>query len=124
MGLDTVELLMSFERYFSLEIPDATAETIYTVGDLAAWLSQQLGVAGLRQSAVREMIAKQLLSELPPGSAEATSLRQVLPAAQVLEGYRDALQKRYGLMLPPLAAPLPPLRYAFTMGAPNWSAAT
>jgi acyl carrier protein len=53
MGLDTVELLISFELYFSLEVPDATAETIYTVSDIATWLSQQLGVAGLRQSAVR-----------------------------------------------------------------------
>jgi acyl carrier protein len=46
MGLDTVELAMSFERYFNLEIPDTAFESIYTVGEVATWFSQQLSVAG------------------------------------------------------------------------------
>ena len=75
MGLDTVELMVSLERYFGLEIPDSIAETIYTVGDLATWLSQQLGVSGLWQSAVRVAVAEQLLSEALPGSDETTPLR-------------------------------------------------
>ncbi|MDJ0363654.1 hypothetical protein QMK33_00700 [Hymenobacter sp. H14-R3] len=50
MGLDTVELAYSFEQYFQVEIPDAVSEKLYTVGDVALWFSQQLGVAG-RQSA-------------------------------------------------------------------------
>jgi len=107
MGLDTVELIMSFERYFGLAVPDSEAEKINTVGDVAAWFSQQLGVAGQQRSAVRVAVAKQLLSELPPGATEATPLRQLLPAAQALNGYRYALRNRYGLMLPPLSAPPP-----------------
>jgi acyl carrier protein len=103
MGLDTVELLMSFERYFSLEVPDATAETIYTVGDIATWLSQQLGVAGLRESAVRATVAGQMLRELPPSSTEATPLRQLLPDAAALKTYRHTLKERAGLILPPLS---------------------
>jgi len=53
MGMDSVELIMSFEIYLKLEVPDAVAENIYTVGDAATWFSQQLGVAGQHQSAVR-----------------------------------------------------------------------
>lgn len=103
MGLDTVELMVSLERYFSLEIPDSIAETIYTVGDLSTWLSQQLGVSGLRQSAVRVTIAEQLLSEAPPGSDETTPLRQLFSNAAALKNYRYALKERYGLVLPPLS---------------------
>ena len=108
MGLDTVELMVSLERYFCLEIPDSIAETIYTVGDLSTWLSQQLGVSGLRQSAVRVTIAEQLLSEAPPGSDETTPLRQLFSNAAALKNYRYALKERYGLVLPPLS----PLRVA------------
>lgn len=105
MGLDTVELAHRLERYFSCEIPDALSETLYTVGDVATWSSQQLGVAGQRHSAVRAAVAAQLLSELPPGAAEATPLSQVLPDAQTLKTYRYALRNRYGLVLSPLSAP-------------------
>lgn len=104
MGLDTVELVMSFERYFGLAVPDSEAEKINTVGDVAAWFSQQLGVAG-QQSAVRASVAGQFLRELPPGATEATPLRQLLPDVQALNGYRYALCNRYGLILPPLSAP-------------------
>jgi acyl carrier protein len=105
MGLDTVELAMSFERYFGLEIPDAMSEKLNTVGDVATWFSQQLGVAEQHHSAVRAAVMEQLLSELPPGAAGDTALRQLLPNAQVLKAYRYALRNRYGLVLPPLAAP-------------------
>lgn len=33
MGLDLVELVMSFEEEFGIEIPDSIAEKIVTVGD-------------------------------------------------------------------------------------------
>jgi acyl carrier protein len=105
MGLDTVELAMSFERYFGLELPDAVSEKLNTVGDVAAWFSQQLGVAGQQQSAVRATTMQQLLRELPPGAAETMPLHQLLPDAQALKTYRYALRNRYGLVLPPLAAP-------------------
>ena len=34
MGLDTVELIMSFEEQFGLEIPNASAEAMITVRDV------------------------------------------------------------------------------------------
>lgn len=108
MGLDTVELVMSFERYFNLEIPDAVVESIHTVGEVATWFSQQFGVAEQRQSIMRAAVAGQLMSELPPGAAEATPLRQALPDAAAVKTCRHALRERYNLILPPLS----PLRAA------------
>ena len=42
MGLDTVELILSIEETFDIEIPDAVAEKIYTVGDLHAFVFSEL----------------------------------------------------------------------------------
>jgi hypothetical protein len=42
MGLDTVELVMAVEEEFDLEIPDATAEKIFTVGDLHTFVVAEL----------------------------------------------------------------------------------
>jgi len=133
MGLDTVELMVSLERYFGLEIPDSVAETIYTVGNLSTWLSQQLGVSGLRQSAARVAVAAQLLSGAPPGSDETTPLCQLLPNAAALKNYQYALKNRYGLVLPPLSplrvAPATPSLWESLTGqllpsAPHWSTQT
>jgi acyl carrier protein len=38
MGLDTVELVMKVEETFDLEIPDAVASKLYTVGQLHAYV--------------------------------------------------------------------------------------
>ena len=37
-SLDTVELIMEFEKVFSLSIPDEEAEKIVTVGDAISYL--------------------------------------------------------------------------------------
>lgn len=37
-SLDTVELIMEFEKAFNLQIPDADAENIKTVGDAIAYI--------------------------------------------------------------------------------------
>lgn len=56
MGLDTVELLYSFEQCFSLDIPDSVCEAVHRVGEISAYVSQRLGVASLRHSAAREAV--------------------------------------------------------------------
>ena len=38
-SLDTVELVMEFEKAFNLQIPDEDAEKISTVGDAVTYLS-------------------------------------------------------------------------------------
>ena len=39
-SLDTVELIMEFEKAFDITIPDAEAEKISTVGDSIAYIEQ------------------------------------------------------------------------------------
>lgn len=39
-SLDTVELIMEFEKEFGIQIPDEEAETIKTVGDAIAYIEQ------------------------------------------------------------------------------------
>lgn len=40
-SLDTVELIMEFEKEFDLTIPDEEAENIATVGDAVSYLSEK-----------------------------------------------------------------------------------
>ena len=42
-SLDTVELVMEFEKAFNLQIPDEDAEKISTVGDAIKYLKSKLG---------------------------------------------------------------------------------
>lgn len=37
-SLDTVELIMEFEKQFGISIPDEQAETIQTVGDAVSYI--------------------------------------------------------------------------------------
>ena len=116
MGLDTVELVVSFEKHFNLIVPDRVAERISTVGEMAAWLGQQLGTAGRRESAARNAVAMQLreLFTLPATLAAAevqtTPLSQLLPDRATLQQAAAQLLVRAGLLLPVLpqnAASLP-----------------
>lgn len=43
-SLDTVELVMEFEKEFGIQVPDEDAEKIRTVGDAINYLKQKLGV--------------------------------------------------------------------------------
>lgn len=40
-SLDTVELIMEFEKEFNISIPDDDAETILTVGDAVSYLESK-----------------------------------------------------------------------------------
>ncbi len=40
-SLDTVELVMEFEKAFNLQIPDEDAEKIQTVGDAVSYVSSK-----------------------------------------------------------------------------------
>ena len=42
MALDTVELIMEFEKEFNVAIPDDQAETIGTVGQAIAYLEKNV----------------------------------------------------------------------------------
>jgi acyl carrier protein len=42
-SLDTVELIMEFEKKFNIEIPDDQAENIVTVGDAVKFIEDKVG---------------------------------------------------------------------------------
>lgn len=42
-SLDTVELVMAFEKEFDVDIPDEEAEKLRTVGDALGYLHQKMG---------------------------------------------------------------------------------
>ena len=42
-SLDTVELVMAFEKEFDIDIPDDEAEKLRTVGDALKYLHEKLG---------------------------------------------------------------------------------
>jgi acyl carrier protein len=44
-SLDTVELVMVFEKEFGLEIPDEDSEKLRTVGDVLKYLHTKMGEA-------------------------------------------------------------------------------
>jgi acyl carrier protein len=44
-SLDTVELVMEFEKEFNIQIPDEDQEKIRTVGDAINYLKEKLGQA-------------------------------------------------------------------------------
>jgi hypothetical protein len=44
MGLDSVELLMRFEKEFKKDVPDQDAGNISTVGDMANWFYNNLTI--------------------------------------------------------------------------------
>jgi acyl carrier protein len=44
-SLDTVELVMEFEKAFNVQIPDEDAEKISTVGDAVKYLNAKLGTS-------------------------------------------------------------------------------
>jgi len=44
-SLDTVELIMEFEKEFDITIPDEEAEKIVTVGDAIKYLKEKIGQA-------------------------------------------------------------------------------
>ena len=41
-SLDTVELIMEFEKEFNISIPDEAAEKIVTVGDAVSYLTENV----------------------------------------------------------------------------------
>src|SRR4051812_22739373 len=108
MGLDTVELIVCFEKHFQLTISDAAAGSIGTVGEMAAWLGQQLNTPSRRESAVRATVAArlgQLFAQpavLPAFEAEATPLLQLLPNRAAQARYAALLLTHHGLQLPEL----------------------
>jgi acyl carrier protein len=79
MGLDTVELVMAVEQWFEISIPDAVAETLFTVGDLHGFIISELsrsGRFGGDSSRVYEQLRDSIVRQL------GVSADQVVPTAR------------------------------------------
>ena len=107
MGLDSVELLVRFEKYFEVDVPDAVAEILYTPADVAAWVSQHLGLPATARSPGREAVAQQLqaLFAVP---AAATRLADLLPTGEAWAHYAQRLADQTGWRLPEIGWLRPP----------------
>jgi acyl carrier protein len=109
MGLDSVELLVRFEKYFEVEVPDAVAERLYTPSDVAAWISQLLGIATTSDSPSREAVAQQLgllfAAHVPVAD---TLLADLLPNGEAWAHYAQLLADQVGWQLPEIGWLQPP----------------
>ena len=102
MGLDSVELVMAWEREFGIDIPDEAVEHMLTPAVVIDWISQELGavsddppqpcVSLLEFHQIRrELMAKGMpKSEIKPG----TSLRGMWPFRHTVQ---DEVWKRVGV---------------------------
>ncbi len=63
MGLDSVELLVSFENEFGIEVPDLDAEHMSTVGDVATWFFGHMSIKKLNNT-TKLVLAKKILGSL------------------------------------------------------------
>lgn len=111
MGLDTVDLIFSFERYFEHEMPDPVAETLSTVRDVAQWYSQQLGLVE-QPSVIRHMVQDQVLAALAVPTAvgeavDALLLIQMLPDDNTVLTFQQRLLADSGLNMSLLSPPVP-----------------
>lgn len=58
MGLDSVELIVSFENHFDIAIPDGEAENIVTVQDAAHCIAQHLKVTSTDENLKQDLFEK------------------------------------------------------------------
>lgn len=110
MGLDTVELVISFEEAFGIEIPDAVAETMRTPADVIDYVhSNQTkgGIAACLQMRSFHRL-RRALEEF--GLVERRKLRLDMNLKKHLQGANlrqlwSRLRKEHGIRLPGLTLP-------------------
>lgn len=73
MGLDTVDLIVAFEKYFEIEIPNAQAETLVTLQHVTDIVSEHFSVTGT-SLALKERIFDKIKIALNNPSLELNDL--------------------------------------------------
>lgn len=107
MGLDSVELIYETEKYFQVAIPDRIAETIGTVGEMAAAVALLRGLpTNTRRTAVHARLLARVIDCLRPQfpAVAATSPLQELGLLQRSGSVRAQLAACLKLPLPPVPA--------------------
>lgn len=113
MGLDTVELVMTIEESFDIQIPDVHAEKMRTVGDvydyiLAAKQANQTQRGACLTAATFYKIRRELcpLLDVAPNSLRPrTDITTVIPASQRRWIWQE-LRQRLHVLMPPLNRPV------------------
>jgi acyl carrier protein len=109
MGLDSVELLVRFEKYFGVDVPDAVAETLAAPADTAAWISQQLAIPATAHSPGRKAVEEQLQTLFAVHAPDAkTKLADLLPTGEAWAQYAERLADQMGWQLPEIGWLQPP----------------
>lgn len=122
MGLDSVELLMRFEKYFEVDVPDAVAETLATPADVAAWMSQQLRITEKTVSLSREFVMQQLQTLFAAHAPTATTgLAYLLPTGEAWAQYAQQLADQVGWQLPEIGWLQPPRARGWLNQLFNWA---
>jgi acyl carrier protein len=121
MGLDSVELLVRFEKYFEVDVPHAVAEQLLTPDDVATWASQFLGISALLNSPAQEVVARQLEKLFAAHAPVAdTPLADLLPNGEVWAQYAQQLASQVGWQLPEIGWLRPPRARGWLNQLFNW----
>lgn len=82
MGLDTVELVLSVEEVFGIEIPDTDAEKLVTVGDLHGYVVKtlfRLGRSNVNSDIVYDLLRNLISFQL------GVKPEEVIPSARFIQ---------------------------------------
>lgn len=105
MGLDSVELVVRFEKEFKIEVPDQDAENIATVGDMANWLFGHLPIKQ-PDKIVEDFIFKAVKNafdklNLSSDFGLEERIGNFIPKDNLTNHWKD-LEQELGLRIPPL----------------------
>lgn len=95
MGLDTVELIMAFEKYFAIEIPDREAEKLDTLGAVTDYMCQRFSITS-DSTELRDRIFNKLKAALNNPGIESTHLVSL----HIREGQWTRLKNELQLEVP------------------------
>ncbi|MEO1051953.1 MAG: hypothetical protein AAFX87_15080 [Bacteroidota bacterium] len=106
MGLDSVELVIAFEKAFGVDIPDTQAEQMYAIEDAVSIITQLINVQ-LEEPELQNQILDRVndtliaLGLVSSPQSLSTLLSEIIPKDQRKEHWRN-LEKQLILQLPKL----------------------
>lgn len=116
MGLDSVDLIYELENYFQVAISDSLAESIGTVGELAAAVTQLRGLPhNAQRTAAHAQLLKQVMRCLPADFPAATAATLLADLGLLQSGQPVRRQMADCLMLKLPSVPAPPV-----FSTPDW----
>lgn len=99
MGLDSVELLMDFENYFSISVPDLEAEKIATIQNMVDFVSKARQIFS-EDSILKEKVRiqfQQIISNSPPLNKDDLIFVRFHPSNKL---FWSAIENKLELKLP------------------------